>query len=84
MAGMYEQTATTESPMFKPGQIALNVLANGRTLATVRIMGEVRVGDEVMYRVVDVRHDTGATDKQLIARNKTWAVSAENLRATEA
>jgi len=61
--------------MLNPNAICLNVLANGQTL-TVRVISALG-GD--MYRVTDARET--ATDKQLIARNRTWAAPAARLRA---
>jgi hypothetical protein len=69
---------------FKAGQIVENVLPNGAVIVC-RVIEEIRLSDgSLNYRLVDVQDDRGASDKQLIARNKTWAAPAENIRHHEA
>lgn len=62
--------------MFAPNQILLNTLSNGQSIK-VRVVGAPLANGE--YRVTDARET--ASDKQLIARRKTWAAPAERLKA---
>lgn len=67
--------------MFNPNEIVENVV-DGKVLVVARIVEFVDVADgSKMARLVDVRDDNGASDKQLIARNKTFCVPTENLRS---
>lgn len=64
----------------KAGEIVENVLSNGSVIVC-RVIGLIKLSDgSTMFRLVDVRNDNGASDKQLIARNKTWAAPVENIR----
>lgn len=61
------------------GQILQNKLSTGQSII-VRVI-ELNVAGTDMPRVTDARET--ATDKQLIARGRTWACPVENLEPLE-
>ena len=65
-------------PMLYPVGSILENVVNGRSLGVVRVIEHMPSGD---YRVADVR-DVG-TDRQLIARNKTYGAPESNLKPHE-
>jgi hypothetical protein len=72
---------TTQTKSIESGMVFKNVSPAGRTLATVRVISRLNIGGESMYRVCDVKET--ASDAQLVSRNRTWAVPAQNLVAIE-
>ena len=65
----------------KPNMILENRLPNSNTVIVVRAIEPLNSFGEYngMWRVVPVTDDNGASDKQLIARNKTYGCPEENL-----
>lgn len=62
---------------FQPGQLVENRLLNGSVIVCRVVEKLTRPGMEGMFRLTDARET--ATDRQLIARGRTWAAPVENI-----
>jgi len=67
----------------KPNMIVENRMPNSNTVIVCRVIGKIFSAHDsnalIGWRLVDINDDNGASDKQLIARNKTWCCPEENI-----
>lgn len=66
--------------VFKKDQIVENRIPNSKTFYVCRVIELMTLSDGSHgYRLVRSDDDTGASDKQLMARNKTWFAPSDNV-----